>query len=445
MGTEIDRELHSYIEKEEERQKTTLTLIASENYVFPYVYACSGSFLTNKYSEGKVGARYYGGTEYIDKIEDLCQKRALSLFRLDPSVWGVCVQPYSGSVANFSAYSALIGPGGKIMGMNLPAGGHLTHGFQTKVKKVSGTSLYFSSHPYGVDENGNLDYDLIRKQFEEVQPEILICGYSAHSQDIDYAELKDIVKDKAVLYGDISHISALISAGLMNNAFEYCDVVMTTTHKGLRGPRSGLIFYRKNITINGKQMNLEGAMHSAVFPLMQGGPHNQTIAGTAHAMLMASQPEFKEYAKQVIKNAKVLEKFFTDRKYSIVTGSTVNHMVIIDLSNKNVTGIDLEGLCDIIGISTNKNTVPKDTSPFRPSGIRLGTYAVTTRGFKEKETEEIAEIVDLAVEFLQNRQEERKGLSIKEWTDKFNIKDAEEIKEAIRKVRHLAELFPIPE
>lgn len=442
---ERDSELWTYVKKEENRQKSTLTLIASENYAFPDVYEYSGSFLTNKYSEGRVGERYYGGTKYIDKIEELCQKRALSLFNLDPSIWGVCVQSYSGSIANFSAYSALIGPGGKIMGMNLPAGGHLTHGFQTKTKKVSGTSLYFSSHPYGVNPNGEIDYKEIRKQFEEVQPEILICGYSAHSQDINYAELKDIVQDKAVLYGDISHISALISAGLMNNPFEHCDILMTTTHKGLRGPRGGLIFYKKSITIKGKSIDLERSMHSAVFPLMQGGPHNQAIAGIAHSMLMASYPEFKAYASQVIKNAKVLANYFTERNYSIVTKSTVNHMIIIDLSSKNITGADLEVLCDLIGISTNKNTVPKDTSPLRPSGIRLGTYGITTRGFKEKETVQVAEIIHTAVEFLISHQENRKDQTIQRWIDSSDIINTKEIKDSIKKVNDLAALFPIPE
>ncbi|KAI5192243.1 glycine hydroxymethyltransferase [Nematocida minor] len=444
MSVETDRELQTYVDKEEERQKTTLTLIASENYVFPEVYKYSGSLLTNKYSEGKVGARYYGGTKYIDEIEKLCQSRALALFSLDPAVWGVCVQPYSGSVANFSAYSALVGPGGKIMGMNLPAGGHLTHGFQTKAKKVSGSSLYFSSHPYGVDENGKLDYKEIRNQFNKVEPEILICGYSAHSQDINYTELRDIVGDKAFLYGDISHISALIASGLMNNAFDACDVVMTTTHKGLRGPRSGLIFYRKVVSIKGTTHNLE-KMHSAVFPLMQGGPHNQTIAGTAHAMLMAAQPEFKEYGRQVIANAKVLANFFAERKYNIVTGSTVNHMIIADLTSKNVTGADLEDFCDLIGISVNKNTVPKDTSPFKPSGVRLGTYAITTRGFKEQETKEVADIIHFAVEFLQTHQKERENMSVREWAEKCDVLSREPVQKASRKILHLAEMFPIPE
>ncbi|KAH9385235.1 glycine hydroxymethyltransferase [Nematocida major] len=445
MSIECDRELQKYVDLEEERQKNSLTLIASENYVFPDVYRYSGSFLTNKYSEGRVGARYYGGTKYIDMIEELCQKRALALFGLDPSLWGVCVQPYSGSVANFSAYSAMIQPGGKIMGMNLPAGGHLTHGFQTKAKKISGTSLYFSSFPYGVDKNGELDYHAIRAQFNEVQPEILICGYSAHSQDINYAELKDIVGDSAFLYGDVSHISALIAAGLMNSPFEHCDVVMTTTHKGLRGPRGGIIFYRKNATIKGVAHNLEAKMHSAVFPLMQGGPHNQTIAGTAHAMYMASLPDFKEYARQVVSNAKVLEEFFTQNKYDIVTGSTVNHMIIVDLTSKGVTGAEVEEMCDIIGVSINKNTVPTDTSPFNPSGIRLGTYAITTRGFREAQTRRVAEVIHAAVEILQAHKEERAGVSVQEWMHASKIVESKEVADARLKVHQLAELFPVPE
>lgn len=445
MNIEGDRELEEYVALEENRQRKTLTLIASENYVFPGVYKCSGSLLTNKYSEGKVGARYYGGTVYIDMIEELCQKRALALFDLDPALWGVCVQPYSGSVANFSAYSALIQPGGKIMGMNLPAGGHLTHGFQTKAKKVSGTSLYFSSHPYGVDENGLLNYKEIRKQFEDVQPEILICGYSAHSQDINYAELRNIVGDSAFLYADISHISALIAAGLLNNPFEYCDVIMTTTHKGLRGPRSGMIIYRKSVTVKNTEHNLEAKMHSAVFPLMQGGPHNQTIAGTAHAMLMAASPEFKTYAQHVLSNAKVLANFFSSRNYSIVTGSTANHMIIVDLTNKHVTGAEVEDICGLLGITINKNTVPKDTSPFKPSGIRLGTYAITTRGFKKKETEKVAECIHFAIELLRESAENRKQMPVHEWVEKNNILSLESVLEVQKQILQLAEAFPIPE
>ncbi|KAI5161989.1 glycine hydroxymethyltransferase [Nematocida ausubeli] len=447
MSVEQDSQLKEYVDQEENRQRNSLTLIASENYVFPEIYKYSGSLLTNKYSEGKVGARYYGGTKYIDAIESLCQKRALALFGLDPNEWGVCVQPYSGSVANFSAYSALIGPGGKIMGMNLPAGGHLTHGFQTKTRKVSGTSLYFASYPYEVDEKGVLDYSIIEKQVNEINPELLICGYSAHSQDINYQKLRSIIGSNAFLYADISHISALIACNLMNSPFAHCDVVMTTTHKGLRGPRGAIIIYRKSVTIKGKEYNLEQRMHQAVFPLMQGGPHNQTIAGIAHAMHMAAQPEFKKYGEQVLANSKVMCKFFQEKGYNIITGSTVNHMIIIDLGNMNVGGQEVETFCDSLGISINKNSVPRDKgSLFTPSGIRLGTYALTTRGFKEDDIVFVAGMIDSVISLLKETAEERKGYkTLEAWMQEKNILQTSSMQRIIQQVSYFTQVFQIPE
>ncbi|KAI5171584.1 glycine hydroxymethyltransferase [Nematocida sp. LUAm3] len=445
-----DIELQKILKKEEDRQKNTITLIASENYVFPEVYRTSGSVLTNKYAEGRVGARYYGGTMYIDEMEILCQKRALKAFGVDEKEWGVAVQPYSGSIANLSAYAALTKPGGKIMGMNLPAGGHLTHGFQTPTKKISASSLFFSSHPYSVDAEGRMDYQEIEKEFQKVQPDILICGYSAHSQDIDYKRLREIAGDKAFLYADISHISALIVGGAMNNPFTYCDVVMTTTHKGLRGPRGAMIFYRKSVAVRGVSHNLDAAIHSSVFPLVQGGPHNHTISGIANAMHMVSLPEFKEYTKQVIKNAQRMQKKFTSLGYSIVTGSTVNHMMIIDLRNMGVGGSQVESVCDLLGISINKNTVPGDTSPFNPSGIRVGTYAITTRGFNEEETEELVSIIDYAVCVAKSYKESQKPLakdqtsSLLDWIETSKIMLSEEALKAKNKIAYLTNTHPIP-
>lgn len=440
-----DRELEILVQKETTRQKTTLTMIASENYVFPEVYKYTGSFLTNKYSEGRVGARYYGGTKHIDEIESLCQKRALALFGLDESTWGVSVQPYSGSTANLSAYAAMTIPGGKIMGMDLPSGGHLTHGFQTTKKKISASSLFFSSFPYRVNEKGLLDYNALENQFNEVKPDILICGYSAHSQDIDYKRLREIVKDKAFIHSDISHISALISAGLMNNPFTYSDVVMTTTHKGLRGPRGALIFYRKLVTIEGKEYDMDQRINSCVFPLLQGGPHNHTIAGIAHALEMASREEFKVYAQKVIDNAQVLVKFFSDKSYKILTETTKNHMLLIDLTNKGVKGADVEIVCDALGISINKNSVPGDTSPFHPSGIRIGTYAVTTRGFTSEAVEFLGVVIDYAVKFIQVYQEKNPPVSLKEWLQLPKIFGDSEFTQMKYHITTLAKKHPIPE
>ncbi|EIJ93114.1 serine hydroxymethyltransferase [Nematocida parisii ERTm1] len=442
-----DSELDEYVIQEENRQRTSITLIASENYVFPGVYKYSGSLLTNKYSEGKVGARYYGGTKYIDIIESQCKDRILALFELDPSVWGVCVQSYSGSIANLSAYSAMVTPGGKIMGMNLPAGGHLTHGFQTKTRKVSGTSVYFSSHPYEVDANGYLDYNHIRTRFNEVSPEVLICGYSAHSQDINYALLRGIVTDKAFLYADISHISALIASKLMNNPFIHCDVVMTTTHKGLRGPRGAIIMYRKCVTVNGTTHDLDNKMNLAVFPLIQGGPHNHTIAGISHSMYMAKQPEFITYCKQVVSNARIMCDYFKQRNYSVVTDSTVNHMVIIDLHSKGVSGQEVESFCDYLGININKNSVPRDKSClFKPSGIRLGVYAITTRGFKEGDTYLVCDMVHTAIMLLQDTVSARsKHKSVKDWIISEDILNQEGIKNIIQNIFNLTKKYPVPE
>ncbi|KAI5186748.1 glycine hydroxymethyltransferase [Nematocida homosporus] len=440
----IDTELHVALRSEEARQQKTLTLIASENYVFPDVYLYAGSVLTNKYSEGRVGARYYGGTQYIDVIESMCQARALSLFGLDPAVWGVSVQPYSGSVANFAAYSALIGPGGKIMGMNLPSGGHLTHGFQTKSKKVSATSLYFSSFPYRVTEEGFIDYDELREQFLEVCPEILICGYSAHSQDLDYQQLRDIVGDKAFLYADISHIAGIIAAGRMNSPFTYCDVVMTTTHKSLRGPRGAVIFYRKSVTVKDTVYDLDQRINSAVFPFLQGGPHNQTIAGIAHAMYMAAQPEYQQYIDQVLLNAKAMARAFQARNYQILTGSTTNHMLIIDLKNKHVGGSEVEFVCDLLNLNINKNTVPKDTSPLKPSGIRVGVYAITTRGLKEADATFIVEVIDFAVSICTRYTQSNPTLPISQWLTNERITTDPDFIKYHNKILALSETHPAP-
>ncbi|KAI5191655.1 glycine hydroxymethyltransferase [Nematocida sp. AWRm77] len=451
MGSlyEEDSELDNLVKHEEQRQETSLTLIASENYVFRGVYKYSASLLTNKYSEGRVGARYYGGTEWIDEVEKLCQKRALALFNLKDTEWGVCVQPYSGSPANLAAYSAMTVPGGKIMGMALPAGGHLTHGFQTKTKKVSASALFFEAHSYGVGDNGRINYKEIEEKFAAVQPDILICGYSAYSQDIEYGTLRRIVGDRAFLYGDVSHISGIISAGKMQSPFEHCDAVMTTTHKGLRGPRGALIFYRKAVRVRGVVHDLDAKINSAVFPLLQGGPHNHTIAGIAHALHMAGTAEYKEYIAQVLSNAQAMEKYFTERKYAILTGGTVNHMLILDLRSKGVEGAETETVCDMLGINVNKNTVPGDVSPLKPSGVRLGTFAITTRGLKEKEAEALASVVHYAVETVQRYRAVQGSVSapsetVKAWVVSSGTDRTPEFQEKCRIVEEYARLFPIP-
>ncbi|ADM10870.1 serine-glycine hydroxymethyltransferase [Encephalitozoon intestinalis ATCC 50506] len=395
----VDPELHALICGEAARQQKTINLIASENYVHQSVMEACGSVLTNKYSEGRVGERYYGGTQWIDKIETLCQKRALSLFGLDPAVWGVNVQPYSGSPANFAVYTALVPPGGRIMGLDLPSGGHLTHGYRTKTRKISATSVYFDSRAYRIGPDGFIDYNALEDAFNNFQPHILICGYSAYSRDIDYKRLSSLAaSNNAFLFADISHISPLVACGLMNSPFNHCDVVMTTTQKGLRGPRGALIFYRKTVTKNAVSIDLDTKINFAVFPMLQGGPHNHTIAGIASALLHAATPEFAEYARCVVENSKALSAHLLSLGFDIPTGGTDNHMFLVDLKNKDVNATAVEHVCDILGISLNRNTIAGDSSPLNPSGIRIGTYAVTARGLGPHDMRELAAIINGVVE-----------------------------------------------
>ncbi|AFN82470.1 serine-glycine hydroxymethyltransferase [Encephalitozoon romaleae SJ-2008] len=393
-----DPELHALINGETERQKKTINLIASENYVHQSVMEANGSILTNKYSEGRVGERYYGGTHWIDRIEALCQKRALELFSLDPDVWGVNVQAYSGSPANFAVYTGLVPPGGKIMGLDLPSGGHLTHGYKTRTRKISATSVYFDSRSYKIGSDGLIDYSGLEESFMEFLPHLLICGYSAYSRDIDYKRLSMIAnKNNAFLFGDISHISPLIASGLMESPFKYCDVVMTTTHKGLRGPRGALIFYRRSVRKGEEVVDLETKINFAVFPMLQGGPHNHTIAGIASMLLHAKSPSFVEYARRVVENSKTLCNHLLSLGYKVPTGGTDNHMFLVDLRGKGVDGSIVEHMCDALEISVNRNTVVGDTSPLNPSGIRVGTYAVTARGFGADEMKEVGDIINSIV------------------------------------------------
>jgi glycine hydroxymethyltransferase len=307
------------------------------------VMEANGSPLTNKYSEGLPGARYYGGNEYIDQVENLCRKRALQAFRLNPEEWGVNVQSYSGSTANFSALTALIQPHDRLMGLDLPSGGHLTHGWQTSKKKISTSSIYFESMPYQVSpETGLIDYDRLEENANLFRPKLIICGASAYARDWEYAKLRKIADiHGAYLMADIAHISGLVAGQEANNPFELCDVVTTTTHKTLRGPRAGLIFFRK-------KDDLESRVNNAVFPSCQGGPHNNTIAAVAVALKQAASPEFKQYAKQVRANAKALGETLVNYGYKLVTGGTDNHLILWDLRQLKLTGSKVEKICDMV-------------------------------------------------------------------------------------------------
>ena len=390
-----DPDLYFLIQDEKKRQSICLELIASENFTSKAVMECLGSVLTNKYSEGYPGKRYYGGNVVIDKIELLCQKRALGVMKCDPNKWGVNVQPYSGSPANFAVYTALLSPHDRIMGLDLPSGGHLTHGFYTlgkdmKKKPVSATSVYFESLPYRVnEETGLIDYDELSKNAKLFKPALIICGGSAYAREWDYGKFRKIADDNgSLLMMDMSHISGLVATGEAISPFDFCDIVTTTTHKSLRGPRAGMIFYKKEF---------EDKINNAVFPALQGGPHQNQIAGVATQLKEVSTIEFKNYCIQVRKNAKVLANELIKLGYKLVTNGTDNHLILWDLRPVGITGSKMEKLCDLCNITLNKNSIHGDTSAISPGGVRIGTCALTTRGFLESDFITVAKYLDNAV------------------------------------------------
>lgn len=381
-----DTQLQNILKNETHRQITSLELIASENFTSTSVLEANGTIFTNKYSEGYPHKRYYGGNEFIDELEELCQERALKAFGLDSEEWGVNVQSYSGSTANFAVYTGLLKPGDRLMGLDLPSGGHLTHGYATPTKKISNSAIYFESKPYIVGKDFYIDFEELEKRAEEFKPHLLIVGASAYPRDFDYSKFREVAnKHNSYLMADIAHISGLVASKLLNNPFEYCDVVTTTTHKTLRGPRAALIFYKKH---------LKERIDFAVFPSSQGGPHNNTIAAVASALYQVDTPAFVEYSKQVIKNAQFLANALEQHGFDIITGGTDNHIVLVNLKSKGITGSKFEKLAEMCNVSVNKNTIATDKSALNPSGIRLGTPAMTTRGFVEKDFQYVADIIN---------------------------------------------------
>ena len=360
---------------------------------------CLGSCLTNKYSEGYPAHRYYGGNEYIDQIEELCKKRALAAYHLDPAKWGVNVQPYSGSPANLAVYTGLLKPGSRMMGLDLPSGGHLTHGYykynpKTGVRKsLSGSSIFFETFPYHVNaETGLVDYDFLEQTAAIYRPQLIICGASAYPREWDYARIRKVADDSnALMMMDMAHISGLVATGEAANPFEYCDIVTTTTHKSLRGPRAGMIFFRKD------EREFEKKINDGVFPGLHGGPHDHQIAAIATQLKEVATPEFKEYCIQIKKNAKALAEAMMAKGYKLCTDGTDNHLILWDVRPLGLTGSKIEKVCDLINISLNKNTVHGDRSAQSPGGVRIGTPALTTRGLKEADFAKIADFLERVV------------------------------------------------
>jgi glycine hydroxymethyltransferase len=404
---QTDPQVYELIKGEEARQAGSIRLIPSENYVSKAVMEATGSCLTNKYAEGYPTKRYYEGQQFTDQIELLACRRAMELFGAE----GANVQPHSGSEANLAAYGALAEPGETIMGLALPHGGHLTHGW-----KVSYTGKFFKSVQYELDPStGRLDYDQIEKLAREHRPKILISGSSAYPREIDFAQFDRIAKAVGAYHlCDMAHIAGLVAAGVHMSPIPYADVVTTTTHKTLRGPRGGVILFKQKYT---------SAVNKSVFPGLQGGPHMHTISAIAVALKEASMPSFKTYAQQIVKNAKRLAERLMEYGFNLVSGGTDNHLILIDLRNKKLAGKPLAKALDRAHIECNYNSVPGDTAPpFNPSGLRLGTPATTTRGMKEEQMDQIALWIQTVAENLENESViEQVGRQVQDLCRKFPV------------------------
>ena len=402
-----DPELAEYIAAEERRQIGKIELIASENFVSRAVMAAQGSVLTNKYAEGYPGKRYYGGCEWVDKAEDLARDRAKEIFGAEH----VNVQPHSGAQANTAVYFALLEPGAVVMGMNLSHGGHLTHGSPVNI-----SGKYFNFVPYEVDpQTEMINYDEVARLARASRPRMIVAGASAYPRIIDFSRLSEIAREVgAYLMVDMAHIAGLVAAGLHPTPIPYADVVTTTTHKTLRGPRGGMILC---------QNKYAQAIDKAIFPGIQGGPLMHVIAAKAVSFREAMQPQFKTYQEQILKNAAALAAALTNKGFRLVSGGTDNHLMLVDLRNKDITGKAAEKLLDEAGVTVNKNTIPFDPqSPFVTSGIRIGTPAVTTRGMKEAEMEKIAEVIDLVISSHHDSQaHEQAAAGVRELAARFPL------------------------
>ncbi|KAB2611914.1 serine hydroxymethyltransferase 3 [Pyrus ussuriensis x Pyrus communis] len=437
--SEADPEVRAIIDMEKQRQFKSLELIASENFTYRAVMEAVGSCLTNKYSEGLPGKRYYGGNEHIDELETLCQKRALDAFHLDGKKWGVNVQPLSGSPANFEVYTAILKPHDRLMGLDLSHGGHLSHGFMTPKRRVSGTSIYFESMSYRLNEStGLVDYDKLEEMADRFKPKLIIAGASAYPRDFDYPRMRKIADSVgAFLMMDMAHISGLVAASVLANPFDYCDI-------SLRGPRGGMIFFKKDTVLG---VDLETAINNAVFPGLQGGPHNHTIGGLAVCLKYAQSPEFKAYQNQVVSNCRALASRLTELGYKLVSGGSDNHLVLVDLRPLGIDGARVEKILDMASITLNKNSVPGDKSAVVPGGIRIGSPAMTTRGFTEKEFVAVADYIHEGVQITIDAKRAASGSKLQDFmkfvaSPEFSLKDR--VSDLQRRVEALTTQFPLP-
>ncbi|XP_002989941.2 serine hydroxymethyltransferase 4 [Selaginella moellendorffii] len=450
----LDPKLWDLMEHEKSRQWKGIELIASENYTSQAVLEALGSHLTNKYSEGYPGARCYGGNEYIDQIEALCCNRALEAFHLDSKSWGVNVQPYSCTSANFAVFTALLQPKDRIMGLDVLSGGHPSHGYTIAGrKKVSATSIHFETLAYSVDpQTGLIDYENLERLVSAYRPAILVCGGSAYPREWKYENFRHLAdKYGAILMCDMAHVSGLVATQECVSPFEYCDIVTSTTHKILRGPRGGMVFFRKGgrprkngSTAEESSYDYEEKINFTIFRSLQGGPHNNHIAGLAVALKQVASKEYKDYIRQVLQNTKALADAMVRRNFKLVTGGTDNHLLIWDLRPLGITGAWFEKVTELCHITVNKCTVYGDSSVRGPGGIRIGSPAMTSRGCVEKDFETIAELLSNAVTIAQSLQRDCKSQKDPKLASSSVVQSNKDVVELKRKVEQFSSAFEMP-